>query len=362
MPYDYGSLVPYDTPTIYDSGDYHLTFERCLAEIGWNEKKHLQGARVDGRYHGLGIACFVESGGSGKENARVSIAADGTVRVAVGSSSLGQGIETSFAQVAADVLGLPMQRIEVLHGSTTRLHEGFGSFHGRSMVMGAPAILDAGRNLLQKLRVAGAARFGCRIEEIELADGFVQAPDGRSAMFSSFASASEPLEADGSFSTPKRTYSYGTHAAHVAVDPRTGHVEVLDYVSVEDVGRMINPMIVRGQKIGAIVQGLGGVFLEHLLYDEQAQLLTGSLADYLVPTATDFPNVRAVSLENSPAPDNPLGVKGAGEDGIISVGAVIANAVAAALSTLGCEISALPLSPPRLWQIIEAARRQASNP
>src|SRR5581483_774996 len=215
--------------------------------------------------------------------------------------------------------------------------------------------------LLQKLRVAGAARFGCRVEEIELVDGLVRAPGGRSCTFSSFASTKEPLEADGSFATPKRTYSYGTHAAHVAVDPRTGHVEVLDYVSVEDVGRMINPLIVRGQKFGAIVQGLGGVFLDHLLYDEHAQLLTGSLADYMVPTATDFPNVRAVSLDHSPAPDNPLGVKGAGEDGIISVGAVIANAVSAALSALGCEVNALPLSPPRLWQLIKAAQRQVPN-
>ena len=183
------------------------------------------------------------------------------------------------------------------------------------------------------------------------------APDGCSLPFADFASPSEPVEADGSFVTSKATYSYGTHAAHVAVDPATGHVDVVDYVGVADVGRMINPLIVHGQKIGAIVQGLGGVFLEHLVYDDQAQLLTGSLADYFVPTATNFANVRAVSLEHRTAPDNPLGVKGAGEDGIIPVGAVIANAVAAALSSLGCEITVLPLSPPRLWRIINAARR-----
>jgi carbon-monoxide dehydrogenase large subunit len=357
LPHDYGRLVPYDSSTLYDSGDYHLTFERCLAEIGWNEKQHLQGALIDGRYHGVGIGCFVESAGSGRENARISLAADGRVRVAVGSSSLGQGIETSLAQVAADALGLPMQRVEVLHGSTARLNEGVGSFHGRSMVMGGSAILDAAGKLLEKLRQAAAARFACAPADVKLGDGMARAPDGRSFLFADFASPSEPVEADGSFVTSKPTYSYGTHAAHVAVDPATGHVDVVDYVGVADVGRIINPLIVRGQKIGAIVQGLGGVFLEHLVYDEQAQLLTGSLADYLVPTASDFANVRAVSLEHCTAPDNPLGVKGAGEDGIIPVGAVIANAVAAALSSLGCEITVLPLSPTRLWQIINAARR-----
>jgi len=252
-----------------------------------------------------------------------------------------------------------MDRIRVLHDSTSRLDEGFGSFHGRSMVMGASAVCDAADNLLRKLRAAAAERFACNADEVELIDGEARSPDGRSASFFSFA-ADGSIEADGSFATPKRTYSYGAHAAHVAVDPRTGHVQVVDYVGVEDVGRMINPLIVRGQKMGAIVQGLGGVFLDHLVYDEQAQLLTGSLADYLVPVATDFPNVRTLSLEHSPAPDTPLGVKGAGEDGIISVGAVIANAVAAALSSVGCEITELPLSPPRLWRAIDRARQQST--
>jgi carbon-monoxide dehydrogenase large subunit len=142
----------------------------------------------------------------------------------------------------------------------------------------------------------------------------------------------------------------------VAVDPATGHVEVLDYVAVEDVGRIINPAMLHGQAIGAIVQGLGGVFLEHLVYDEQGQLLTGSLADYLMPSAGDFCVVRAVALEEKPAPHNPLGAKGAGEGGIIPVGGVIANAVAAALRPLGVEPRELPLSPPRVWEMITAAR------
>jgi carbon-monoxide dehydrogenase large subunit len=142
----------------------------------------------------------------------------------------------------------------------------------------------------------------------------------------------------------------------VAVDPKTGQVGLIDYVAVEDVGRIINPRTLHGQCIGAIVQGLGGALLEQFVYDEDGQLLTGSFADYLTPTATDFPTIRTIALELAPSPNNPLGAKGAGEGGIIPVGAVIANAVAAALSSLGVEPRDLPLSPPRVWQLIQKAR------
>jgi carbon-monoxide dehydrogenase large subunit len=144
----------------------------------------------------------------------------------------------------------------------------------------------------------------------------------------------------------------------VAVDPRTGRVELIDYVAVEDVGRIINPLTLHGQAVGAIVQGLGGALMEHLAYDEDGQLMVGTLADYFMPTASDFSRVRAIALEERPAPHNPLGAKGAGEGGIIPVGGVIANAVAAALAPLGVEPRELPLSPPRVWQLIEEARQR----
>ena len=169
------------------------------------------------------------------------------------------------------------------------------------------------------------------------------------------ATVAEPLSADGTFANTKRTYSYGAHATHVAVDPRTGRVEVLDYVAVEDVGRVINPAIVHGQTVGAIVQGLGGVFLDELLYDAEGQLLNASLADYLVPTASDFPAIRGVTLEIARSPTNPLGAKGAGEGGIVAVAAAVGNAVANALSSLRVEPKELPLSPPRVWQQIQDA-------
>jgi carbon-monoxide dehydrogenase large subunit len=160
------------------------------------------------------------------------------------------------------------------------------------------------------------------------------------------------MTVESTYASNKRTYSYGAHAAHVAVDPKTGRVELLDYVAVEDAGRIINPLTLHGQVVGAIVQGLGGAFLEHFVYDQEGQLLTGSLADYLMPTASDFPNIRAVALEEHPSPNNPLGAKGSGEGGIIPVGGVIANAVAAALGSLGVAPRALPLSPPQVWELI----------
>jgi len=167
---------------------------------------------------------------------------------------------------------------------------------------------------------------------------------------------------DSAVTDTKRTYTYGAHAAHVAIDARTGHVAVLDYMAVEDIGRAINPALVHGQSLGAVVQGLGGVFLDHLLYDADAQLLNASLADYLLPTATDFPNVRGVTMQVCLSPSNPLGAKGAGEGGIVAVAASTANAVAAALASLGVEPNELPLTPPRIWRLIQQAKLTVSEP
>jgi carbon-monoxide dehydrogenase large subunit len=347
LPFPTGKLVPYEGETDFDTGDYHATFERALREIGWAEKKSLQGRLIDGRYHGLAAVPFVESSGSGKENARLVVEADGSVTVYVGSSVLGQGLETTLAQVAADTLELPFKRIRILHGSTTYLREGFGTFASRSMVVGGSAVMDGCNNLIAAIRVAATARFGFPNEEIMIADGVVSAGQMR-ASFAEFAG----IEAEGTFATTIRTYSYGAHACHVAVDPRTGHVEILDYVAIEDVGRAINPHIVHGQAIGALVQGLGGVFLDQVIYDDDAQILNTSLADYLVPFASDFPNVRAITMELRRSRTNPLGAKGAGEGGMVAVAATAANAVAAALAPLGVEVCELPLTPAHLWKLL----------
>jgi carbon-monoxide dehydrogenase large subunit len=180
------------------------------------------------------------------------------------------------------------------------------------------------------------------------------APDGRVLPLSGLAA--EDLSSEAAFANHHHTYSYGTHVAHVAVDPRSGHVEVIDYVAVEDAGRIVNPLTLHGQAIGAIVQGLGGTLLEDLVYDDGGQLLSATFADYLMPLASCFPNIRAISLQLRPSPFNPLGAKGAGEGGTIPVGGLIANAVSAALASLGVEVTELPLSPPKIWRLVQAAR------
>jgi carbon-monoxide dehydrogenase large subunit len=356
MPYALATVEPLKIATETDTGDYRITLDRCLAEIDWGKKSALQGKLVDGLYHGLAIGCYIEGGASGpRENARMVLKADGTVLVFVGSSAVGQGIETIFAQIAADALEMPIDRIRgVFHGSTTHVKEGFGSFSSRSTVMGGSAVIDAAANLKAAIRSAAAKRLHCGADDIVIDGGQAVGP-GRAAVPLTELAA-DGIAVEGTYASSKRTYSYGAHAAHVAVDPRTGHVAVLDYVAVEDVGRIVNPLTLHGQSTGAIVQGLGGTLLEHLIYDEEGQLLTGSLADYLMPTASDFPIIRSVALEMKPTPHNPLGAKGAGEGGIIPVGGLIANAVAAALRPLGVEPRELPLSPPRLWQLIHAAR------
>jgi aerobic carbon-monoxide dehydrogenase large subunit len=313
------------------------------------------GKLIDGRFYGIAVGCYLEGGGTGpRENVRLVIEADGSISLFVGSSSVGQGVETVFAQIAADALEMPMERInQVLHGSTDYVAQGYGSFSSRSIVMGGNAIVDAAAKLRTRIREEAAKRLGCQPGDVTIDRGMAIGPgaDRTAIELKEFAG----ISADGTFASDKRTYSYGAHAAYVAVDAKIGHVELIDYVAVEDVGRIVNPLTLHGQCIGAVVQGLGGTFLEHFVYDENAQLLTGSFVDYLMPTASDFPVIRAVALEDKPSPLNPLGAKGAGEGGIIPVGGVVANAVAAALGSFGVQPRELPLSPPRVWQLIQDA-------
>ena len=358
MPYALPKVLPYGGAGEFDSGEYRITLDRCLAELDWPAKDALRGKLIDGVYHGLGIGCYVEGGSTGpRENARIVLDATGRITVTVGASAVGQGLETVFAQVAADALEIPLEHIQAVHhGSTTGIHEGFGSFGSRASVMGGSAILVCAENLKKVICETAAKQFGCAPEEVAIVEGLRVVSAGTRRMTLAELSP-DGFRAEGTFSNSKRTYSYGTHAAHVTVDPRTGQVAVLDYVAVEDVGRILNPNTLHGQTIGAIVQGLGGTLLEAMVYDGEGQLLTGSLAAYLIPCAIDFPRIRAVSLEQYPSPLNPLGAKGAGEGGIIPVGGVIANAVASALSSLGVQTNALPLTQPRVWQLIEAARQ-----
>ncbi len=345
MPYALATITPYESKDELDSGDYHATLAA--------------GKPIDGRYHGLAVGCFIEGGAAGpKESARIVLEPDGRYAVYVGSSAIGQGLETAFAQIAADALEVPLDGIRgVFHGSTSYVSDGYGAYHSRSVVMGGSAMLDAADKLRAAIRAAAAERLGCAPAEVEIVDGTkAVGPGGKSLALAGLAP--DGIAAEGAFLNKKHTYTHGAHAAHVAVDPKLGHVELIDYVVVEDCGRIINPLTVHGQAVGSVVQGLGGAIMEHLVYDQQGQLLTGSLADYLIPTASDFPNIRAVVLENHPSPINPLGAKGAGEGGIIAAGGVMANAVANALSAFGAQPRELPLTPTRVWELAQAGRKE----
>jgi carbon-monoxide dehydrogenase large subunit len=362
MPYPIATITPFDSKDEFDSGDYHATLDRCLDEIKWAEKSKLQGKLIDGRYHGLAVGCFIEGGAAGpKESARIVLEPEGDYSVYVGSSAIGQGLETAFAQIAADALEVPMDRIRgVFHGTTSYVSDGYGAYHSRSVVMGGSAMLDATKNLHAAIRTAAAQRLGCEPSQVQIVEGTdAVGPGGRSVALKGLSS--EGISAEGAFLNKKHTYTYGAHAAHVAVDAKLGHVELIDYVIVEDCGRAINPLTLHGQAIGSAVQGLGGAMMEHLVYDQQGQLLTGSLADYLIPTASDFPNIRAVVLEDHPSPINPLGAKGAGEGGIIAAGGTMANAVANALSAFGVQPRQLPLTPTYIWELVQAGQRRAAE-
>jgi aerobic carbon-monoxide dehydrogenase large subunit len=357
MPYQIATITPFESKDEFDSGDYQATLDRCLDEINWSEKSKLAGKLLDGRYHGLALGCFIEGGAAGpKESARIVLERDGLYSVYVGSSAIGQGLETAFAQIAADALEVTIDRIRgVFHGSTSYVNDGYGAYHSRSVVMGGSAILDAAAKLRDAIRTQAAQRLNCQASAVEIVEGVkAVGPGGNSVALNELSG--ESISAEGAFLNKKHTYTYGAHAAHVAVDPKLGHVELLDYVVVADCGRVINPLTVHGQTVGSVVQGLGGAMMEHLVYDQDGQLLTGSLADYLIPTASDFPNIRAVMLEQHPSPINPLGAKGAGEGGIIAAGGVMANAVANALSAFQVQPRELPLTPTRIWELVQAAR------
>jgi carbon-monoxide dehydrogenase large subunit len=362
IPYEVGVTRPGSGPTVLDSGDYPSALKRGLAEFGYEKLQPLQGRLQNGRYHGTGIACFVKNTGGLEpyEGARIVIGDRNDVAVYLSISVLGQGHETGMAQICADALGVPMDWITVYHGDTDTTPFGWGTFASRGTVMCGSAVHLAGQKLKQKLLGVAAEQLGDEASTLELRDGKIyrtstEAPAvdlneiATQVRHSGTLNQGFPeLEETAYFHSSQMTYSYGVHLAHVAVDAETGLMEVLKYLVVEDVGRCINPLLVHGQTVGSAVQGIGGTMLEELIYDDNGQLLTGSLMDYLLPTSTDVPDIGSVILEEAPSPLNPLGVKGAGEGGIVGTGAALANALSHALSDFGVQVKALPLTPDRI--------------
>ncbi len=371
IPYEVGVTRPGSAPTVLDSGDYQSALRRGLDEFGYEKLKPLQGKLQDGRYLGTGIACFVKNTGGLEpyEGARIVIGDRNDIAVYLSISVLGQGHETAMAQICADALGVPMDWITIYHGNTDITPFGWGTFASRGTVMCGSAVHLAGQKLKQKLLNVAAQQLGGDAASLDLRGGKIfrlntEAPPvelneiAAKVRHSGILNEGIPeLEETAYFHSSQMTYSYGVHLAHVAVDAETGMMEVLKYLVVEDIGRAINPLLVHGQTVGSAVQGIGGTMLEELVYDENGQLLTGSFMDYLLPTSTDVPDIGSVILEEAPSPLNPLGVKGAGEGGIVGTGAALANALSHALADFGIQIKALPLTPDRIRALISGRAR-----
>lgn len=376
MPYDAGPTRLDGRDTVYDSGDYGSAFDRALEQIGYDELAAMQGPDEQGRYHGVGVASYVEPTGFGPyEGAKVLVTGDGGVEVYLGTTTMGQGHETVMAQVCADSLGVPMDDVRIFHGSTDYIPASIGTFGSRASVMAGSAIHLSCQTLRARILSLSASYLDTTPETLDLRNGVVTVRDepggARQLTLQQVATLAESqrrfddapadsgdtsLEATEYFRIEEWTYSYGSHAAHVAVDPETGKLEVLRYVVVEDVGRCINPLTMHGQSVGGAVQGIGGTLLEELVYDPAGQLLSGTLMDYLLPTSTDVPNIDTIITEEAPSPLNPLGVKGAGEGAILATGAALGNAVSRALASMGVQVTSLPLSPANIRRWIGEAR------
>jgi aerobic carbon-monoxide dehydrogenase large subunit len=370
LPWDFGMPYRDGNPLIYDSGDFPAALESALDAAGYDTFRREQPAlRARGVWRGIGMSGYVEGTAIGPfEGAHLKLDVTGRVQVATGAVNSGQGHETAFAQVAADVLGVPLDWVSVTGGDTAAVPFGVGTFASRSGVTAGNSIADAARAVRAKLVDAAATLLEAAPDDVEIEDGkaFVRGAPASAvelgtviqAAIPTFAKpgvASPDFEASAYHHVPTVTYASAVHVAQVEVDPGTGYVQLLKYVVAHDCGKVINPTIVEGQVHGGVAQGVGGALFEEMAYDAGGQLLTGTLMDYLVPSATDLPLIETVHLEY-PSPRNPLGMKGLGEGGAISPPAAIANAIDDALAPLGVRITETPASPARVLQAIETAR------
>ena len=384
MPYDQGLTFQDGRPLVYDSGDYPAVLEKLRKLVGWDDfPAYRDRARAEGRRVGIGLACYVEGTGVGPyEGAHVRVETTGAVVVATGLTSQGQGHETVFAQIAADALGVPLSAVSVVTGDTRRFKYAVGTFASRAAVMSGNAVaLAAGKVRAKALRIAAEA-LEAAPDDLEIADGVVRvkgdpsarialgtvaalsnplryAFDEQTALATQFAGGVQPdrppvadddepgLEATDYYSPIRSTFASGMHAAVVETDPETADIRILRYCVVHDCGNLINPRIVEGQIHGGVAQGVGGALYERIVYDDAGQLLNASYMDFLMPYASEVPTVEIDHLQ-TPSPLNPLGVKGAGEAGVIPGAAVLAAAIEDAE---GFRIERMPISPSELWEL-----------
>ncbi len=373
---------PYTTMTgmVYDSGSYRESLERALELVGYDELRRRQAElRQQGRYLGVGISLYVEPTAWGSEialqagfpfpshdNATVTIDPTGKVRVAVSVHSHGQGHETTLAQVAAEILGVSIDDVVVEHGDTDRAPWGMGTYASRSAVIGGGMVALAAQEVREKLLRVASRLLEVAPEDLDIQDGtvFVKgAPDRSLSLFQvAFAAyldgrvraeGEEPLLSATKFYDPRATYSNGCLVTVCEVDSETGLVHLEKIVAVEDCGTMLNPMIVEGQVMGAIAQGIGGALYEAMIYDENGQLLTDTFLSYALPTATEVPELIIEHLE-TPSPVTIGGIKGIGEGGLLATPAAVAGAVLDAIWPAGRTIEQLPLTPERVLSALTA--------
>jgi carbon-monoxide dehydrogenase large subunit len=354
--------LPYVSATHqpYDNGDYRRALDMALERIGYDDlAERKRTAAAAGRRLGVGLACYVEPTGmpsqvfkmrgmvgiEGFDSAHMAVEEDGRIRVWTTTPSIGQGTGTTMAQLAAEALGVESEQITVEHSDTGAAElAGTGTFASRSAVSAGGAVSAAGATIRERLLDDAAERLEASQADLEIVDGAVRvvgSPGASVAIADLVASAPERFRVSATFDPPQTVYPYATHACVVSVDEETGAVEVERYVIAEDCGRIINPMIVEGQVHGAVAQGLGGALYEAHDYDPDGQLRTASLLDYVVPGATEVPELELLHLE-LPTPVTESGVKGVGEGGTIAPAAAIANAVGDAL---GVEFNSFPVKP-----------------
>lgn len=380
--------MPFDNITNkhFDSGDYPEALRRAVDAIDLPAvRKRQTRGESDGRLIGVGFSVFCEQSAHGTsvyagwgipmvpghEQAVARLTPDGALELRVGIQSHGQGLETTLAQVGEEVLGIDLARIKVVHGDTALTPYSTGTWGSRCMVMAGGAVAEACRALSQRVAAIGAHLLGVNVDEVNVGQARVAAPDGRSIGFAEIGRTwylrpqdlpddvdSAGLEVTAGYKAERDsgTFSYAAHAVTVAVDPSLGTTEILDYVVVEDGGVLVNPMIVDGQVYGGVAQGIGTALYEEMAFDRNGQPLASTLADYLLPGANEMPNVRIDHME-TPSPYTSFGQKGIGEGGAIGPPAAIVNAINDALRPLGAELGEVPVTPRRMLRAIEAARQ-----
>jgi aerobic carbon-monoxide dehydrogenase large subunit len=384
MPYDQGLVFQDGRRLLYDSGDYPASMAKLKELVGWDDFESVRAAaREEGRRVGIGIACYVEGTGVGPyEGGHIRVETDGTVVVSTGLTSQGQGHQTMLAQIVADELGVPFDRIRVTTGDTRRFKYAVGTFASRTAVMSGSAVALTARRVREKALAVAAQALEASPADLEVVDGHVQVKGSPSARIdlaavavlsnplryafdeaagraTQFAAPADPdappvgpgespgLEGTDYYSPTRSTFANGMHAVVVETDPDTAEVRILRYCVVHDCGTLINPMIVEGQIHGGVAQGVGGALYERMEYAADGQLLNASFMDFLMPYATEVPEIEIDHLV-TPSPLNPLGVKGAGEAGVIPGSAAIAAAIEDAE---GIVLSRMPISPSELFAL-----------